>query len=901
MEGVDLGGILDWAHVVNRIPSLKVLRFSSCFLSSANQSLPYLNLTDLEELSISGNYFDNPIASCWFWNLTSLRHLELAVTPLYGQVPEALRSMTSLEVLDFSDSDGSIDIMTADMRNLCNLERLDLSSSSFNRNGGEIMGLLPQCPHNKLKELHLEDSSFTGVLPDWIGHRWSSLVILDLHTNQFTGPVPSEISMLSNLLTLDLSKNNFSGNVPSGIGMLSNLFTLDLSNNKFTGHVPTEIGMLNNLWNLVLSNNQFTGPILSSIGMINNLGILDLCNNKFTGPMPSEIGFLKNLWELIISNNQFTGPVPSEIGMLNNLLALDLSNNEFTGTVPSELGMLNKLSEIYLMNNNLSGFMTQEHFGNLASLTTIDLSGNSLKIMVDQEWLPPFKLEHANFASCQMGPLFPTWLQLQTGIVELNISRASIFGNLPNWFVTTFQKVSIMDISNNGISGTLPENLQNMASLELLLLNSNNLSGPIPQLPIVLRGLDCSYNSLSGYLPSNFGSQNLEFLNLASNHLSGPIQQSICHLSYLDQVNLANNHFDGVLPLCFESGGPRVLILRNNRLSGKFPSSLKVWKNLCILDLAWNKFTGRIPIWIGDFTELIILQLNDNMFSGSIPSTITRLKGLTQLNLAGNSISGPLPLNLSNLRGMTKEHIWDLPGSFPVNLTTPRTQRTVNLSVITKGQERYYKDDNLYNMVSIDLSSNRLSGILPEELASLDGLVNLNLSRNQLSGKIPNSIGGMQSLESLDLSENKISGEIPQSLSTITYLGYLDLSYNNLTGRIPSGGQLDTLYAQYPLMYNGNRGLCGHPLVQNCSSSSEPKHGDHERNVHDSKVLSFSIGLSVGYVVGLWVVFCVILFKHPWRVAYFCLIDKAFDNVYVFVFVTWARWAKGSSKHDASW
>ncbi|CAN6372508.1 unnamed protein product [Urochloa humidicola] len=111
--------------------------------------------------------------------------------------------------------------------------------------------------------------------------------------------------------------------------------------------------------------------------------------------------------------------------------------------------------------------------------------------------------------------------------------------------------------------------------------------------------------------------------------------------------------------------------------------------------------------------------------------------------------------------------------------------RFLVLAITTKGQELYYSDYELYEMASIDLSSNQLTGRIPEGIASLDGVINLNLSWNQLSGEIPNNIGGMQSLESLDLSENMIHGDIPQSLATIAYLSYMDLSDNNLTGRIP--------------------------------------------------------------------------------------------------------------------
>ena len=125
MGAVNLSRIADSAHVVNTIPSLKVLSLSDCSLTSANQSLLLLNLTDLVELSLSANHFDHPVASCWLWNLTSLKHLELAATSLYGQIPDALGGMTSLQALDFSYNEGNIDVVTANMTNLCKLESID--------------------------------------------------------------------------------------------------------------------------------------------------------------------------------------------------------------------------------------------------------------------------------------------------------------------------------------------------------------------------------------------------------------------------------------------------------------------------------------------------------------------------------------------------------------------------------------------------------------------------------------------------------------------------------------------------------------------------------------------------------------------------------------------------------
>jgi len=59
----------------------------------------------------------------------------------------------------------------------------------------------------------------------------------------------------------------------------STLRILDLSNNSFTGEIPKEIGKLKAVRQLNLSHNSLTGHIQSSLGMFTNLESLDLSSN----------------------------------------------------------------------------------------------------------------------------------------------------------------------------------------------------------------------------------------------------------------------------------------------------------------------------------------------------------------------------------------------------------------------------------------------------------------------------------------------------------------------------------------------------------------------------------------------------------------------------------------------
>ncbi|CAL9200879.1 unnamed protein product [Musa hybrid cultivar] len=116
----------------------------------------------------------------------------------------------------------------------------------------------------------------------------------------------------------------------------------------------------------------------------------------------------------------------------------------------------------------------------------------------------------------------------------------------------------------------------------------------------------------------------------------------------------------------------------------------------------------------------------------------------------------------------------------------------------------------------LDLSSNTISGPIPNELCSwLPYLVTLDLSNNQFTGGIPPTLSNCRFLNTLVLAGNQLQGAIPATLAQLNRLTHLDLSSNQLYGPIPPplGDKFDAN------SFDGNDGLCGQPVSSHCGRS----------------------------------------------------------------------------------
>ena len=154
------------------------------------------------------------------------------------------------------------------------------------------------------------------------------------------------------------------------------------------------------------------------------------------------------------------------------------------------------------------------------------------------------------------------------------------------------------------------------------------------------------------------------------------------------------------------------------------------------LHLGDNQLNGEIPPWLGDLASLRLLDLSGNRLSGEIPAEFGNLANLTWLVLSGNQLSGCVPSSLQNQLNSDYTYLGGLPFC--------RGRETlVALYHATDGPN--WKDNTNW------LSNAPLDEWQGVSADSTGRVVGLNLTENRLTGQIPEELGDLANLESLGL------------------------------------------------------------------------------------------------------------------------------------------------------
>ena len=342
-------------------------------------------------------------------------------------------------------------------------------------------------------------------------------------------------------------------------------------------------------------------------------------------------------------------------------------------------------------------------------------------------------------------------------IISIFLSRNNLNGTLPGslWMLRNLLGLCIG--GNFGLLGNLNKILSaNMTSLLQVDLAFNKLSGQIPgELLVQMKSLvkiqlccQVGQERLFGKIPRDIGNlTSLQVLSLGQSRLYGSIPKSIGKLKKLWYLDLkSTENLQGGIENLLKLSSLRYMFLSQAGLKGTLP----------------DKFGFYYP-------AMIQCALNGNHFTGNIPSTMDNMRNLKHLNLKGNDFTGQIPKSIGSIPMLyfldfSENRILSLEKGFQFK------SRSLQVLILAGNKQLTMLFDSLLDVMEPLFGSLRI----------------LNISGCHFYGTIPWKLWSFQNLISLDLSHNRLSGQLlSPTAKWMDFLVTLDISVNNLTGQIP--------------------------------------------------------------------------------------------------------------------
>ena len=324
------------------------------------------------------------------------------------------------------------------------------------------------------------------------------------------------------------------------------------------------------------------------------------------GSIPEDLKFLSKLERLSLDMNNLTNI--ENVRPMSTVTTLTVGSNQFIGTLPTWLGGFSKLRVLELSNNGFKSTIPTE-FRKLKSLATLSLGANKL------------------VGNLQV-------LEGMPSLENIYLQDNLLTGTVGSEFLKNLERIKVLDLSNNDLTGILDRPLLRRPKLEILDLSVNRLKGNLPDFP------HASY---------------LKFLNLRSNAFEGSLPSSISRLSLLEHLDVSDNELSGTVPSSNlnEMKSLQYLSLASNRrfTPGAIPD-LRHLAKLKALSMKETARTGTIPPWISDLHQLVLLDMGDNDLNSTIPWQLASMSDLKVMLLNRNDLTGRVPVEFRNLQAL---------------------------------------------------------------------------------------------------------------------------------------------------------------------------------------------------------------------------------------------------------
>ncbi|XP_034710604.1 receptor-like protein EIX2 [Vitis riparia] len=299
--------------------------------------------------------------------------------------------------------------------------------------------------------------------------------------------------------------------------------------------------------------------------------------------------------------------------------------------------------------NNVSGRVVELHLGNTYDPYAVKFNGRSaLRGEISPALL---ELEHLNFLDLSTndfgGAPIPSFLGSMRSLRHLDLWGASFGGLIPHQLGNLS---SLRHLHLGGNSGLYVENfswislLSSLVSLDMTWIDLHRDAHWLDSICRLssLIVLDLADNRLSGFIPKCL--KNISAMATSPSPIDdkfNALKYHIIYIPYTENILLVikgrESRYCSILPLV------RIVDLSSNNLSGGIPSEISSLFGLQSLNLSRNNLMGRIPEKIGVIGYLESLDLSNNHLSGEVPQSIINLTFLSHLDLSYNNFSGRIP------------------------------------------------------------------------------------------------------------------------------------------------------------------------------------------------------------------------------------------------------------------